>query len=69
MTMKLNLDSAVQKVPIKVTALINDTTGTLVASCYTDQSTKIGCIFGTGCNGKQGTDYIYKSKDNITANK
>ncbi|KAF3149547.1 hexokinase A, variant 2 [Orbilia oligospora] len=37
-------------VPIKVTALINDTTGTLVASNYTDQTTKIGCIFGTGCN-------------------
>ncbi|KAK6528125.1 hexokinase A, variant 3 [Arthrobotrys megalospora] len=37
-------------VPIKVTALINDTTGTLIASNYTDQSTKIGCIFGTGCN-------------------
>ncbi|KAF3939756.1 Hexokinase-1 [Dactylella cylindrospora] len=39
-----------KKVPIKVTALINDTTGTLIASSYTDQTTKIGCIFGTGCN-------------------
>ncbi|KAJ6260630.1 Hexokinase-1 [Drechslerella dactyloides] len=39
-----------KEIPIKVTALINDTTGTLVASNYTDQSTKIGCIFGTGCN-------------------
>lgn len=37
-------------VPIKVTALINDTTGTLIASAYTDTSMKIGCIFGTGCN-------------------
>lgn len=37
-------------VPIKVTALINDTTGTLVASNYVDNETKIGCIFGTGCN-------------------
>lgn len=36
--------------PIKVTALINDTTGTLVASGYTDDQIKIGCIFGTGCN-------------------
>ncbi|KAI9833101.1 MAG: hexokinase A [Phylliscum demangeonii] len=36
--------------PIKVTALINDTTGTLIASAYTDPATKIGCIFGTGCN-------------------
>ncbi|CAH7666155.1 hexokinase [Phakopsora pachyrhizi] len=37
-------------VPIKLTALINDTTGTLIASSYVDQSTKIGVIFGTGCN-------------------
>jgi hexokinase len=33
-----------------LTALINDTTGTLIASAYTDDRTKIGCIFGTGCN-------------------
>jgi len=37
-------------VPIKLTALINDTTGTLIASNYTDQEMRIGCIFGTGCN-------------------
>ncbi|KAK4105896.1 hypothetical protein N658DRAFT_492410 [Parathielavia hyrcaniae] len=37
-------------VPIKLTALINDTTGTLVASAYTDPKMMIGCIFGTGCN-------------------
>ncbi|KAI9744050.1 MAG: hexokinase A, partial [Candelina submexicana] len=37
-------------VPIKLTALINDTIGTLVASAYTDDKMKIGCIFGTGCN-------------------
>lgn len=36
--------------PIKITALVNDTTGTLIASAYTDNTTKIGCIFGTGCN-------------------
>lgn len=29
---------------------MNDTTGTLIASAYTDDKTKIGCIFGTGCN-------------------
>jgi hexokinase len=40
----------VQGVPIKLTALINDTTGTLIASAYTDTKMKIGCIFGTGCN-------------------
>ncbi|KAJ9101721.1 hypothetical protein QFC21_003060 [Naganishia friedmannii] len=37
-------------VPIKLTSLINDTTGTLIASNYVDPSTKIGVIFGTGCN-------------------
>lgn len=37
-------------VPITVAALINDTTGTLIASRYTDNATEIGCIFGTGCN-------------------
>jgi hexokinase len=35
-------------VPIKVTAVVNDTTGTLIASNYADPNTKIGCIFGTG---------------------
>lgn len=39
-----------QGVPIKLSALINDTTGTLIASAYTDTKMKIGCIFGTGCN-------------------
>ncbi|KAF2195791.1 hexokinase [Zopfia rhizophila CBS 207.26] len=37
-------------VPIKLTALVNDTTGTMIASAYTDPEMKIGCIFGTGCN-------------------
>jgi hexokinase len=41
---------AARGVPIKLTALVNDTTGTLVASAYTDPAMKIGCIFGTGCN-------------------
>jgi hexokinase len=36
--------------PIHLTALVNDTTGTLIASAYTDPDVKIGCIFGTGCN-------------------
>ncbi|KAK9455819.1 hexokinase-domain-containing protein [Dipodascopsis uninucleata] len=39
-----------KNLPIKVTALINDTTGTLIASNYTDPMTKMGVIFGTGCN-------------------
>ena len=30
--------------------MINDTTGTLIASSYTDSEMRIGCIFGTGVN-------------------
>lgn len=41
---------AKRKLPVKLSALINDTTGTLIASAYTDRNMKIGCIFGTGCN-------------------
>ncbi|VEU24409.1 DEKNAAC105588 [Brettanomyces naardenensis] len=47
------LQNAIDKraLPVKVTALINDTTGTLVASLYSDLETKMGLIFGTGVNG------------------
>lgn len=37
-------------VPVEITALINDTTGTLMASHYVDPRTRMGIIFGTGCN-------------------
>ncbi|KAJ9101722.1 hypothetical protein QFC21_003061 [Naganishia friedmannii] len=37
-------------VPIKLTSIISDTTGTLIASNYVDPNTKIGVIFGIGCN-------------------
>jgi hexokinase len=39
-----------QNVRAELTALINDTTGTLIASNYVDPNTKIAVIFGTGCN-------------------
>jgi hexokinase len=39
-----------RSLPIKLVALVNDTTGTMIASAYTDTDMKIGCIFGTGCN-------------------
>ncbi|CCH63007.1 hypothetical protein TBLA_0I03540 [Henningerozyma blattae CBS 6284] len=42
---------AKRKLPVDVVALINDTTGTLVASLYSDPDTKMGVIFGTGVNG------------------
>lgn len=35
---------------MQLTALINDTTGTLIASHYVNPRTKIAVIFGTGCN-------------------
>ncbi|VUG17611.1 HXK2 [Brettanomyces bruxellensis] len=40
-----------REIPIKLVALICDTTGTLVASRYTDPDTIMGVIFGTGVNG------------------
>ncbi|PWZ03843.1 hypothetical protein BCV70DRAFT_153874 [Testicularia cyperi] len=38
------------KVPVKLVSIINDTTGTLIASNYVNHETRIACIFGTGCN-------------------
>ena len=39
-----------QKLNIRLVALINDTTGAMIASAYNDPKTIIGAIFGTGCN-------------------
>lgn len=36
--------------PAELNALINDTTGTLIASAYVNPRTRIAVIFGTGCN-------------------
>ena len=46
-------------------ALVNDTTGALVASHYNDSETIIGAIFGTGCNAAYVEDAgsIPKLKD------
>lgn len=35
---------------MRLVALVNDTTGALIASHYADSETVIGAIFGTGCN-------------------
>ncbi|KZV75042.1 hexokinase [Peniophora sp. CONT] len=44
-------DSLARKnVPVDVTAVINDTTGTLIASAYVNPRTRLAVIFGTGCN-------------------
>jgi hexokinase len=39
-----------RKLPVKLIALVNDTTGAMIASSYKDDATVIGAIFGTGCN-------------------
>lgn len=39
-----------RNLPVRVVSLSNDTTGTLMASAYTDRATVIGGIFGTGIN-------------------
>ncbi|KAL1970267.1 hypothetical protein VTN77DRAFT_5427 [Rasamsonia byssochlamydoides] len=46
------LEAALEKrnVPVKIIALVNDTTGTLIASSYEDAEIQIGSIFSTGCN-------------------
>ncbi|KAB8271103.1 hexokinase [Aspergillus minisclerotigenes] len=41
---------AQRNLPLKIVALVNDTTGTLMATAYNDPQVKIGSIFGTGCN-------------------
>ncbi|EXJ93404.1 hexokinase [Capronia coronata CBS 617.96] len=55
------LRKAIQKrdLPIKLFALVNDTTGALIASAYNDPETIIGAIFGTGCNAA----YMEKQKN------
>jgi hexokinase len=40
-----------KEVPVKVTALVNDTVGTLLAHAYKYSDTLLGVIFGTGTNG------------------
>ncbi|KAL1880565.1 hypothetical protein VTK73DRAFT_5578 [Phialemonium thermophilum] len=39
-----------RQIPVTLEVLTNDTTATLIASAYADPRTRIGCIFGTGCN-------------------
>ncbi|KAF7595966.1 hexokinase A [Aspergillus hancockii] len=39
-----------RSLPVRIVALVNDTTGTLMATAYKDPEVKIGSIFGTGCN-------------------
>lgn len=40
-----------KNVPVKVSALVNDTVGTLLSHAYRNPNTTIGMILGTGSNG------------------
>ena len=53
--------------PVKLVALINDTTGAMIASAYNDPKTIIGAIFGTGCNAAymEDSDSIPKIKEHL----
>ncbi|KAL2424176.1 Hexokinase [Exophiala dermatitidis] len=52
-------DHTKQNLPIQLVALVNDTTGALIASAYNDPETIVGAIFGTGCNAA----YMEKRKN------
>ncbi|KAI5236379.1 hexokinase [Aureobasidium subglaciale] len=56
-----------RKLPVKLVALINDTTGAMIASAYHDPETIIGAIFGTGCNAAymEDSDSIPKSNGRL----
>ncbi|KAI0841924.1 hypothetical protein F5Y06DRAFT_292747 [Hypoxylon sp. FL0890] len=41
---------AKRNLPLELVALVNDTTGAMIASAYRDPDTIVGAIFGTGCN-------------------
>ena len=43
--------SKIKDLKIKIVAILNDTTGTLVKGSYDDPNCCIGLILGTGCNG------------------
>lgn len=48
------LNEAIERIgnlKVKVVAILNDATGTLVKGAYDDSRTGIGLILGTGCNG------------------
>ncbi|KAH3665531.1 hypothetical protein OGAPHI_003717 [Ogataea philodendri] len=59
------------KVPVTVSALANDTVGTLLARSYTgsnkEGTTLVGCIFGTGTNGayNEKLENIKKIPDDV----
>ena len=67
------LEKALQErgVDIKVSAICNDTVGTLISRSYWDPNTAIGIILGTGCNAAyiENTDKITKCTTNSKTGK
>ncbi|THY17874.1 hexokinase [Aureobasidium pullulans] len=65
----IQLRKAMEKrnLPVKLVALINDTTGAMIASAYHDPETIVGAIFGTGCNAAymEDSDCIPKIKGRL----
>ncbi|KAF4555405.1 Hexokinase-like protein 1 [Elsinoe fawcettii] len=55
--------------PVHMIAIVNDTTGAMIASAYNDPATIIGAIFGTGCNAAymEKLSRIPKLSSNSTA--
>ncbi|KAI1469668.1 uncharacterized protein F4812DRAFT_298064 [Daldinia caldariorum] len=61
---------AERNLPLELVALVNDTTGAMIASAYKDPDTIIGAIFGTGCNAAyvENVGSIPKLNTNLPAN-
>ena len=62
---------AARNCPITVTAICNDTVGTLISRSYSDPNTAVGIILGTGCNAAymENTAHITKCTTNSTTGK
>ncbi|KAJ1564411.1 glucokinase, partial [Cladochytrium tenue] len=52
---------------VTVTALVNDTTGTLISHCYSKPNTYVGVILGTGTNAAyiERSENIVKFRDRV----
>ncbi|KAH0139544.1 putative hexokinase Kxk, partial [Aureobasidium melanogenum] len=66
-TLQLRRAMEKRQLPVKLVALINDTTGAMIASAYHDPETIVGAIFGTGCNAAymEDSDSIPKIKGRL----
>lgn len=54
-------------VDIKVTAICNDTVGTLISRSYSDPKTAVGIILGTGCNAAYIENVRRITKTSVTS--